>query len=407
MTHRTLAPLAIALALAACDSGSVDDSTDGFLDDTSTTDDTGEPDPCLTTAPAAPTGVAPEGTEASPRQLPAVSWDAPSDGCATSYEVAVGTSGGADDVVAWTDVGDITSWDGVPPGDARVLETADLFVAVRAKGEAGTSEPAASSEAIRLWTPAQLSELRIWIDLADPTSTFTDGECTAAAASGDSVACVTGKGSAATVFLPDGTGPNPTATTLSDLPAIDFRNRGALGAPHTADLEWQSDELTFVVVDAVDDVDADGTSMTPNYVLNKEGSYEYAYWSGDLQPAIQVAGGPVWQWNDPGLDAAGTGLQAMSITYDGVGVIWRRNGAELGRKEAVHTGDVDALGLLREGRVIVRPTPVTLGGRLAGRTASYRADLGELLLLSRVLTDDEQAKLEAYLIEKWAVPTGE
>lgn len=194
----------------------------------------------------------------------------------------------------------------------------------------------------------------------------------------------------------------PTLRSLGEGRALDFRGRAMMFANSTEALEITGSDLVFAVVDAPDVVDATGPF---HYPLNKEAAYEFAYFRGDFQAAIDTTAPGVWEWSQHGEQAASPGLQLNSFVYDGTNYAFHRNGEELVTMAATggQTGDIQGAGYYRDpisGREI-SPSPVVLGGRPRGLTVLYEADQAELVLLDAAVTDDQLDALHRYLMERW------
>lgn len=132
--------------------------TDGFVSSTSSTQLANYD----MTPPIDPNGFVISGTATETTSIDG-SWNASSDTCSASisYEVALGTSSSSDDVIAWTDIGNVTNYkfNGIAP---NLLFATDYFYSVRAVDEAGNTSGTLSSAAWQLDTCVSS-------DVTDPT----------------------------------------------------------------------------------------------------------------------------------------------------------------------------------------------------------------------------------------------
>ncbi|MCR9205020.1 MAG: hypothetical protein NXH75_10610, partial [Halobacteriovoraceae bacterium] len=144
-----------------------------------------------TTDPSDPSGLNLSGNGGS-NSSPSLSWSGSSDACGLShYEVAIGTSAGASNTVAFTDVGHVLTYKFfsiVPP-----LQTnTDYYMSVKAVDLAGNESSVISSVAWNLPAPGSVtSGLVLWLDGDDSSSLFQSTDCTSTAVTGDgqSVGC--------------------------------------------------------------------------------------------------------------------------------------------------------------------------------------------------------------------------
>ncbi len=113
-------------------------------------------------------------------QTRTLSWNASSESCGMShYEVSLGTSAGATDVIGWTNIGNITNYQfsNISP---YLQYDQDYYINVRGVDLNGNISTTASSSAFRLTTPGGVSAaaLTLWIDTSDSSTLFQNSDCT-------------------------------------------------------------------------------------------------------------------------------------------------------------------------------------------------------------------------------------
>jgi hypothetical protein len=369
-------------------SGSGDDGGTGSSDDGGTGDD-GEPT-CDSANP--PKGFI-LGTGQSRTQSPTFSWSAPTVGCAStaSFEIALGTTVGGNEVVDWTDVGSSLSgqFTGISP---NLNHSIDFYISVRAiDGESNVSASISSSSWQRAFLPDDLTGLILWLDAADLSTLHTTDTCdSAVTVDAQLIACWQDKSGNGNHVKESNASFHPAYDDdgVNGLPAVEFEGTKWLQAPNSATLDVTNPGLTIAWVD-----DPDTIGPTAQYPINKESQYEVAYQNGRIEAAIETADVGAWAWGDF-TAAASTGVQQNTFIHDDTE--WR------------HYTDRVILDTIppaanEVGSIKSNTTPVTIGGRNNGAAKSYDARMGEMIVYDNALSDGDRALVEAYLESKWGL----
>lgn len=159
---RKLLVLSLALTLASC-KNQVSDNSNGTQLVTPITDCSASD----STAPVFNSSVT-VSEDGSSRTSPTISWTKAQDSCELShYELAIGTSLGASDVLAFTSIGDVTSY---KQENLSLNYSQDYFYSVRAVDKAGNRSSVVNSSSWKIFTPRTLTNLVLWLDAADKDS---------------------------------------------------------------------------------------------------------------------------------------------------------------------------------------------------------------------------------------------
>lgn len=379
------------LLLAACKGGDNKDPTP--TDDTDvTTDDTD----VACDAAIAP-DVALEG-DAFFYTAPVASWSAVA-GCSPTarYEVALGTTSGGDELATWRDVGLATSADFTIT--SPLPEETTLYVSVRTVDEAGhTSAPDAAS--FTLWTPAALGNLDLWLDARH--GLYSDDGCTVAAEDGDYVRCWMDRSGnahhakaepqiAAAVVIPEAT-PAPVldADGLAGSPALSMWG-GRLQIDDTPALDAGA-HLTVATMSTLDAPRfAYGAPINISYLVNKERTYEAAFWSKTPAAAVETVAEGNWNW---GYSPFEVEYGPQLTVFQHRDTLWtlRSMGTELydGAPANGQTGDIEDSDDL-----------LMIGGRADGNVAWYQGTISEVIIVDAEVTTADRDRLERYLAERW------
>jgi hypothetical protein len=389
------------LALMAC-SGTKDTDTADTSDTTDTTDtvvDTDDDtDVTVTCDVADPPGNLAISVPAFPNTTATVTWEAP-DGCADTdrYEVAVGTTAGGTDVADWASAGTSLEWSAA----ATLTEDTDYFVSVRTVDTEGNVSTAVDTPAWRVWTPAELTGVALWLDAT--SGVYADTNCTNAAADDGVVACWVDRsanahrairivdiegGPVLTGFIGIGIDRSPRfrATTWDGMPAIDFRGMRAMSIADADSLDLSEEFSVFWVNDFSGDANQD------HYPINKEESYEIAHYLGGVSGAVWTTG--PWSWRTSDRPAPG-----------GRHVEGFRHLSDM--QEFHHDGILDTVvSAPVTGTPAANTRDVVLGGRPLNTIRRYEALMTEMVVVDGTLTADQVRNVQGYLLSRWGIPMG-
>ncbi len=380
------------------DSASDDSSTHGSTGDGGTTngssDDGPGVEPCTMANP--PGDLSLDGV-AFPRTAPQATWSEPSRGCAETleYEVVVGTASGLDDLRPAVTVGNATQWDGILSPGSPLPGSTMLYLSVRAiDGRGNVSDW--RSEPFSIWTPDALPDVMAWLDFADPTVVFADTACTQAVANDGEIGCVQDKSGNGNDFSTNGDDPGPLYSdgSLAGLPAADFSGPRILRAASSASLSPGTTALTVAVVDAPASV-VQPTASLGGYILYKDDEYQFSYFSGNLQVAIDSVASGSWAWQAGPIPTL-PDTQLNVFVHDDDVWHFRRDGMLLDSSPAAGG---------QSGALNNSQADVVLGGRFDGNNTSlaYGGRQGELVLISAALDAAAMADLERYFLERWSL----
>lgn len=361
----------------------------GVTEDGGSGSDDGPPlEPC--TEANAPQQLLLEG-QAFPRSGPHATWQAPVSGCAPTvgYEVGIGTAPGADDLVAYFPLPDEGTWDGSFDADALLPEGMTLHVSLRAIDAEGNVSNWESSP-FEVWSPAMLPALSLWFDVSSPSTVFADASCSVPVAQGDTIACVLDRSGNGNHFavVEGSAGPLYQHESIGGQPAADFSGARALFALDSATISPAGPGLTIALVDHPQSI-----SDSAYYVLQKELEYQLAYFSSDLQVAVETEAPGLWVWSNAGSPTV-PAPQLNLFVHDDTEWQFHRNGQSLAYQPAAGG----------QGGVVRDTTePLLLGTRLSGGTVQddYDGRLGEVVIVASALDASDRERLEEYLLQKW------
>lgn len=323
-------------------------------------------DTCVATDvvnPSDPTGISLSGVAGSTTSEQ-ISWTASTDACGLShYEVALGTSASASDVVAFTNVGDVGNhkFFSISP---NLSTNTNYYLSVKAVDLAGNESNVVSSTAWQLPSPGGVdpTNLEIWYDADDIGTLFQNTACTTP---------VTGDGQAVQCWQDkSASGNNATGTNNPTYQTNEFNGMPVIRFDGT------NDALDF------------GTGLTnirTVFIVNKSDSNNHQMLLGHTTTQD-------WYTNNGTLLATGT---ASSDLLSGT---WRVN----------RTAESDPANYNQSGQYSLYSV-TTLGGVDADHIASdrkvagrfFQGDIVELIVYSRVLSSTEVQDVENYLYNKW------
>lgn len=316
-----------------------------------------------TTNPTDPSGLGLSGNAGS-NSSPSLSWGASTDSCGLShYEVAIGTTAGASNTVAFTNVGDVLTYKFfsiVPP-----LQTnTDYFLSVKAVDLAGNESNVVSSVAWNLPAPGSVSSgLVLWLDGDDISTLFQSTDCssTAVSADGQAVGCWKDKSTS---------GFNATATAG----ARPIYETNEFNGKSVIRFDGNDDALDFTNINNIRTV----------FIVNKSSAATYQPFLGDNTSTN-------WFTNDTALIGSGGSsfLTAGAWRVNKVDVVNPQTTTQSGQYSlysVVSTGNVEADHIASDRKI---------GGRFFG------GDYVELIVYNRALSASEVTAVENYLYDKW------
>tara|TARA_Y100000590_G_scaffold470727_1_gene668798 strand:- start:836 stop:10723 length:9888 start_codon:yes stop_codon:yes gene_type:complete len=302
---------------------------------------------------------------AGPTTSENLAWTASTDACGLShYEVAIGLSSGASDVVAFTNVGDVTSYKFFSLSPSLSTNT-NYYLSVRAVDLAGNPSGVASAGPWTLPSPGGVDPtgLEIWYDADDIGTLYQNAACTTpVTADGQNVLCWQDKSASANNATIATNNPTYQTNEFNGMPVIRF--------------DGTNDTLDF------------GTGLSnirTVFVVNKSDSNNHQLLLGDTTTQH-------WYTNNGTLLANGT---ASSNLISGTWKVNRSSesdpsnynqSGQYSLYSVVTAGNVDADHLSSDRKV---------GGRF------FQGDIVEVIIYSRALSSTEVEDVENYLYNKW------
>ncbi|MCP4912111.1 MAG: hypothetical protein GY909_03240 [Oligoflexia bacterium] len=320
------------------------------------------------TNPTDPTAVTNSGIGGSTTS-PSLSWGASTDACGFShYEVSIGTSAAATDVVTWTNIGNVLThkFFGITPA---LVSNTNYFTNIRAVDLAGNNSNVVSTAAWQLPSPGGVSSagLELWLDSDDASTVYQNNACsTAATTDGQSIGCWSDK---------SGNGRNATATGAAT-PAY---RTNQFNAKPIIRFDGTDDALDFTAL----------TNMRTVFVVRKSDENTW-------QPLFGHTTTTDWYTDNATLlgASASSNLTAGSWRADLSNVTDPDIYAQQQQYQlfsVVTTGNVSADHLASDRKT---------GGRF------FDGDIAEVIVFSRALNSTEINDVENYLYSKWfsAIP---
>ncbi len=325
------------------------------------------------TNPTDPSGLSLSGL-ASSSASPTLNWTASSDTCGLShYELAIGTSAGASDVVAFTNAGNVTDYKFFSISPALETNT-NYYTSVRAVDLAGNASATISSTAWSLPAPGNVSSgLVLWLDAADAGTLYENADCSTGAvtADGQVVGCWQDKSQA---------GNNATATG-GNRPTFQTNE---FNAQAVIRFDGNNDALDFTNINDIRTV----------FVVNKSSE-------GTYQPLLGHSSSNDWFTNDTALLGAGSSISLQAG-------VWRVNrstiadpllttqSGQFSLYSVVSTGNVEADHISSD-----RKNGWSFFGWSFFGGRFFGGDYVEVLIYDRALSEAEVIQVENYLYDKW------
>lgn len=315
------------------------------------------------TSPTDPGSVSLSGSGSSVTS-PTLSWSGSSDACSFShYEVAVGTSSGGQEAIAWTNVGNVLShkFYSISP---TLSTSTNYYTSVRAVDSAGNSSGSVTSSAWQLPAPGGVTgNLELWLDAQDSSTLFQLNTCTSAVtADGQSVGCWQDKSGNANHATATG-GNRPTYQT------------NELNGQAVIRLDGSNDALDFTAISNIRTVFAVNRSATTSYQPLLGHSTSTHFFTTDNTLLDTTNSSPNLQsgsWRVDRSDVASPTVFSQTQAYSLISV--------------VSGGNVEADHISSDRKT---------GGRF------FNGDWVELIIYSRALNASEVTSVENYLYDKW------
>ena len=301
---------------------------------------------------------------ASSTSSPTLNWTASIDSCGLShYELAVGTSLGASDLIAFTNVGNVTDYKffSISPGLAT---NTDYYTSIRAVDLAGNTSAIVSSLAWSLPAPGNVSSgLVLWLDAADTSTLFENNDCSTGPVTTDAqfVGCWKDKSQV-------------------------LNNAIAVGASRPT---YQTNEFNAQSVLRFDGIDdaldfSNINNIRTVFVVNKSSQTSY-------QPLLGDATSNDWFTNDTAL------LGSSSSTFLQSGN-WRVNKSSISDPLIItQSGEYSLYNVVSTGNV--EADHISSDRKSSGRF--FGGDYVEVLVYDRALSETEVTQVENYLYDKW------
>lgn len=315
------------------------------------------------TAPSDPSGLLLSGA-AEASASPTLSWAASSDSCGFGhYEVAIGTSAGASDVVAFTNVGNVQSYKFFSISPALTTNT-NYFMSVKAVDLAGNMSNIISSALWNLSSPGNISGgLALWLDAADSSTLFQNSDCVTGAVttSGSVIGCWKDKS-------PSGFNATAVGTNRPTYQTNSFNGKAVIR------FDGSNDALDFTSIGNIRTV----------FIVNKSNATTY-------QPLLGATSTTDWFTNDTSLLGAGS----SNFLQNGN---WRVNRSSITQPLlTTQTGQYSLYSVVSTGNVSA--DHISSDRKQAGRF--FKGDYVEVIVYNRALSSAEVINVENYLYYKW------
>lgn len=314
------------------------------------------------TPPTNPSGVTVTGN-GGPTSSPLHSWTASTDSCGLShYEVAIGTSAGASDILTFTDIGNVLSHKVFSISPSLSTNT-NYFTSVRAVDLAGNNSGSASSSAWQLPTPGGVSSgLVLWLDADDSGTLFTDAGCSTPVSDGNQIQCWKDKSTSA----------NDASTSGAARP------------------RWEDNEFNSKPVirfDGTDDV-VDFTSIDDIrtvFIVNKSNTSSFQQILGHTSTRHFFTSNAV---------LIGPTTSSVDLRTGN----WRVDQTEVESPTTfTQTGSYSMISVVSSANVSA--DHIASDNKTSGRF--FNGDVAEVIIYDRALTSNEIDAVEGYLNDKW------
>ncbi len=334
------------------------------------------------TPPTDPSGLSLSGV-ATFKESKSMAWSASTDVCSFDhYELAIGSSSGASDIQAWTNVGTSTSYQflGLSPNLSFLT---NYYLSVRAVDSAGNNSNVVSSSAWQLNSPGDVSAtgLALWIDANDINTLYQDNSCSTTSVTSDNqgVLCVQDK---------SGNGNNATNASAANSPV--YRSSLFNSKPSLYFDGGLDQYLNF---------NSSISNIRTVFWVIKEDNSNFgnsSFLLGDSQGTTfdfhrDSTGGPIFSSANASASVTGGTLQSNTVAIDGTTTNMPTSETVL---SLVTTGNVTADSFSRD-RVSC------CGERTWGGFAS------EVIIFDRALSASEVTDVENYLLVKWGISSDE
>ncbi len=316
------------------------------------------------TSPTNPTNLSLAGIGGT-TSSPTLNWDQSSDGCGLShYEVAIGSSAGASDIVSFSNVGDVSTYRFTALSTALNTNT-NYYLSLKAVDLAGNESSVQSSGVWSLPAPGTVSSgLALWLDAADISSLFQNSNCSSSPVTndGDAVGCWLDKSQ---------NGNNLTAASNNARPTFqtnEFNGNGVIR------FDGNNDALDFTAI----------TNMRTVFVVNKSNETSY-------QPFFGHTSNTDWFTNDNSLVSSSASASLRNGT-------WRVNKSNISNPQlTTQTGQYSLYSVVSTGNV--RANHIASDRKNNGRF--FGGDVVEVIVYDRALSESEVENVENYLFDKW------